>query len=544
MLRLVARSGIRLESTDGSRLALLCSTRHLRRRGSSSTSGASTLSGDGDGTVPAYPPTRKPVFAESEMRAAPSLTSGLRSGSFASSPASSLDSVRREIEAMNTEARRAEFRRQLGLQRAREQQREAQQQAPGGGGAPVPGEAEGELLSPLLPGLGFDPKQAKVVESTRCRDMLIYNRLLQDAKEVLRRRKEHDIVRLMHHAIPEVANSLLARHRGTAAERSSPHKSPTTSKQLDSSDNQRTAGSVLPTSEGVRKALYRLRALLVEAEAALGDDIGDDDESSAALATAIDGLTDAELSLLLRAGILDPLALGAGDISFDPAKEREADVIKEEVEPKKEDNVTHEDDEDDNSQAMMLVDSPRRLAEVIEAVEAAEPLVTALADDLAGHTTEDVAAPLIKARRGLYGQVSESELLALEAQEKLDRDTVTDATMSPNTFLRALAHTDVKIRQSLDVLDRARRAAVLDSKFQESVDYVNHRAKERFVAASGLRVKMRRKAAEVPLFFASARSRPPPAADMNLPMPKPSAEERKRIRKARRAASRGKAFRR
>ncbi len=329
-----------------------------------------------------------------------------------------------------------------------------------------------------------------------------------------------------------------------------------------------------PMSHRVRQALYRLRALIREAEASLAGEEGADSgmqaggsDDAAVLALAVEKLTDSELSLLLRAGVLDPMSclvarddassLPAASAAVQDAVSTSSPVSKAHEHTSQADAGTsgaaekeavrgkEAEEEDSHSDLFRgLVDSPRQLADAVEAMASAEELFGVLSDDLLGHVTEDLAPATLKARRGAYGQVSATELEAMEQNDALSHDIVTDATASPNAFLRALAHRDEKIRQSLDVLDRARRAAVLDPNFQQSLEYVNHRAQEKFKAASGLRVRMRPKAAEIPFFFASQRSRPPPAADMGLPMPTLPVAERRRLRKEKRGRIMRKFFRR
>jgi hypothetical protein len=400
----------------------------------------------------------------------------------------------------------------------------------------------------------------------------------------------------------------------------SPGKTSTTPSSSPPSD------ALVPRNVKVRQALYRLRDLLNEATVATttATNGGDDDEffsESVATAAALDRLTDEELLLLMRAGIVDPLTVfgtppeeqeqaieqgvdgrrsnvgasrppllgttadssgAAADAQLlspdkdtaeqsnnktadDPREVAMVALAKQVGEdggeapapgintcadsspPYKGMNGAGGDDEDEivlgsDDRAGSLASEASALAEALLALEAAEPIVTTLTEDLSGVITEDVAATVTKYRRGLYSQISEAELTALEARDEQAADTVTDATASPNSFLRAVANRDAKVKQSLDVLDRARRAAVLDPTFQRALEYTNARAQERFSTASGLRVRMRRKAAEVPLFFASPHSRPPPRADVGLPRPKPSPAERAAVRRERRVKKRKRYF--
>ena len=498
------------------------SVRHARRRGplqGDSVSDRSSRRIDGDD---------EDGDRHEMLKRPPSLTAGLRSSSFVSSSSASLDAVRREIDEMNAKAQRTNFERQVKLEAATATLSPAA--AGSARSSPSGGNTTAISLSPqLLP--TFDPLQPKVVDSLRCRDTLVQNRLMRDVTEVLRRRREEDILKLLKHALPEFANTI---KQPAALNLTAKNAAEGRIGALASNSS-----AAVHSTQRLRDTLYKLRDLINDVRASSIEVLDD----ASILAVACDKLSDDELSELMRAGVLDPLSSFDSmtsvfeEVGRDGAISGSTDVAAV-SKPQPSSDAADKNDADD----FLLVDSVERVAQVVEALETSEKLFEALTGDMNGQPTEDLAPVLIKANRGIYAQVSEAELELLERHEEAGRDAVTDATASPNTLLRAMAKVDPKIEASLNVLDRARRTAVLDAPFQDSLAYVELRAKEKFNSLSGLKVKMRPKAAEVPFFFANALSKPPPAADMNLPTPKPSFEERRAARSERRSVYRKKVF--
>lgn len=143
----------------------------------------------------------------------------------------------------------------------------------------------------------------------------------------------------------------------------------------------------------------------------------------------------------------------------------------------------------------------------------------------------DVAPVILKAEQGQFESVMEKELKALEAYEKSDAKLHGQAWSCSSPLLKELAKDDPKLRASLDVLERVKRATLFDKKFQEALDYVHALEKARYDSVEKIAPKPRTQAAEVPYFFGSRLSQPPPSADMNLSPPKPSKLEQGKARR-------------
>lgn len=82
--------------------------------------------------------------------------------------------------------------------------------------------------------------------------------------------------------------------------------------------------------------------------------------------------------------------------------------------------------------------------------------------------TDDEARLLEAYRAGEYESFTEQDIAALERYEKR---ALEGYVVQPNTVLRFVAQRDPKVAEALSVLDRARRAALRDTAFQDAVAY-------------------------------------------------------------------------
>lgn len=143
----------------------------------------------------------------------------------------------------------------------------------------------------------------------------------------------------------------------------------------------------------------------------------------------------------------------------------------------------------------------------------------------------DVALVIHKAEAGDFASITESELKKLEAFEKTNKGLTNRALSSSSPLLAAVAAHDPQLRTSLAVLERAKRNALLDKEFQDALDYLNTLEQARLASIERIAAKRRRASTEIPYFFGTNRSQPPPSADMNLPQPKLSAKARGILRR-------------
>jgi hypothetical protein len=106
----------------------------------------------------------------------------------------------------------------------------------------------------------------------------------------------------------------------------------------------------------------------------------------------------------------------------------------------------------------------------------------------------------------------------LRVLEDFERRAAYSYTEQPNLVLRHLSRTDRRIRESLEVMDRARRALLRDGQFQGALGYVHKQEAQEVEQATNVRPVPRQLAAEAGIaFFDRAHSRPPLRAQSGVP---------------------------
>ena len=303
----------------------------------------------------------------------------------------------------------------------------------------------------------------------------------------------------------------------------------------------------------IKSAPQRSGAASDAEEAAGGDD--DDDEIHAreqredALLDVIEGMGDADLAAVLKAGAVDPVALWeAGDADTSPrtsvaaeeedgvdvlsyrAADRALTLARELADLTQPQNPT-----DDEAQLVADADAGR-LSEFSHRVAAAPASSAggregAASSDDDGGTDADNESGSDGQRlqkRGSAGTcaaaATERSIAQLEAFERRQAFAYTE---QPNVVLQHLSRLgDGKIRASLEALDRAKRAMLRDTQFQAALAHVRMLEAQQ-IAGADVTATRRKPAAETSVpFFDKAHSRPPRSA---MPLPEPQMTAHGRI---------------
>lgn len=214
----------------------------------------------------------------------------------------------------------------------------------------------------------------------------------------------------------------------------------------------------------------------------------------------IEKMSDAELRAALRCGAIDPQALMDGERSIDCLPDGFVDV---------------------NAESGQEA--------VQSSLRPATTLMKELTLALNPHTPKDDEAELIVRAKKDPKSFTLEEIDQLEKYEHATRERYVS---QPNVFLRLAAENETKIRESLDVLDKVRRALTHDQEFQEATQYAEDLTQMRYDQKKVSPV-IRTKAVDDTIFFNQSYSRPPPRA-AGLPAPEAPANVKQMIGKARR----------
>lgn len=252
--------------------------------------------------------------------------------------------------------------------------------------------------------------------------------------------------------------------------------------------------------------------------------------------------TDEQIREWLRAGVLDPLQLlpsTTADIAAQPAEKESAEHKA--VPP------AEEEAEDKEADALFeLIRAAGPIEKLTHAIlhapldpEASTELRGTLTQKRRPPSTPDEAAPLSSSdQRSSQRSGTSSSIAAPLTPEQLE-----EAMRSPSPVLNAVSAMDPTFAGALHTLNRIRRTLMMDEGFHTALQYsqAQHRrlgkqyleAREQQRAESARHRKaqanlsMRKgpgavegHAVATPMFFGSRYSRPPPSAQLGLPVPK------------------------
>lgn len=457
-------------ANGGSVLPTVIARRFARSRGTQKQH-ARAAGNEPAGVASFSPPSVPPLLRPTRGGVASS-----QLGGFVTADTPSISSLRADIDLMRKERVFEEHIRQTLKKRADDASRQASI------ANSERSQSHGVLRGPSSAAIGpaapppYNITDGAVGDAIKASDWLLNRRIQRDVADVLRRRKSANS--------SDGSSMKLAQMAGVL----------------------RAAPSAIGDNSAAVKDLARRveRALKQYApDSQLNDVSSGDPVYLAAVLDVVHEATDSELRLWLRLGLIDPLWWD--------------DATVEEV------GETGDVDNDDDPLHVTL--SAGRCCSYINAA------MQRLAH--ADMPPPDVSPAVLKAERGDFGDISEKELRALEDFEKQNGQALGRSFAPSSPLLAQLSKTDAKIQASLDVLERVKRDTLLDSEFQSAVAYVNALHEGRLNSLERVKPKPRTKAAEVPYFFGSNRSRPPPEADMNLPQPSMSREERISLRRRR-----------
>ena len=194
--------------------------------------------------------------------------------------------------------------------------------------------------------------------------------------------------------------------------------------------------SLVPSLDPSSSERNKQRILEIEELRETAASSGKDPEE--AVLDAVANMDDETLLAYIKAGAIDPSTLGYEKLL---AEEDGADVV---------------------GEAATAIDS-----ELLQAKQLSE-ITRLLADDLDGKPDEAVCELLAKANIGDFSEFTEEDIRMLEEFEKSEKECYTTV---PNRVLRLAAEIDPKIKESLVVLDRTRRKAILDAEFEAAIRY-------------------------------------------------------------------------
>jgi hypothetical protein len=427
--------------------------------------------------------------------AAPSLRQATASASaaFATANTPSISSMRAEIESMRKEKYFEEVIRKEQQAKARTMKAVGSQlqQRRGGQGAA----STATILPAVAP--SYNVTEGVVGDALKANEWLVGRRIQRDVADVLRPKTQR----------PGSSNSTSHRDGMRLAELSGVLRAPTLSAANTTVVND--------LARRVRDALKRYAPQMELSDVSLRDPL-----YTAALVDVVQSAPENDLREWLRLGLIDPLWWSDDADAPYPVTNNSSTATALAAEHL-EDNVA---DDLDPLQAALLAGSCSAF------VGAASERLT-----FGDVPPPDIAPAILKAERGDFGSVSEKELRALELFEtQSGAGQALTRSLSPSSpLLAALAKRDDNIKKSVEVLERVKRETLLDKQFQEAVEHVNVLHEGRVASMEKLRPNPRPVAASMPYFFGSPRSRPPPAADMNLPAPALSQAERTSIRRKR-----------
>jgi hypothetical protein len=464
-------SSIGCSTICGEALVIATARRWARMRTTKKSRVSNVDHDDHDGTGITFAPSG---FASPSLRPAGSQPVV---GGFVAADTPSISALRADIDAMRKERTFAEHVRKA-QQASKAEAVETQRH-------PL------RVMDTVLPvtSPSYNLRDGHVGDAIRASDWLLNQRAERDITDVLRKKKTAtSSMSSREHSLK------LARLAGIV-------RSP--------SDISANCDAVTSLSEAVQAALARYDTK----SALLGDYSSKDPVYLAALLDVILAASHAELKQWLALGVIDPLWWDDVQIEAPPG-----------------DRMSVAERAGTTTETTDLDDDPLQVALAASRVGAYVRAVTQ-SITYGDVPPPDVATAVLKAERGAFGDVSEKELRALEVFEDSNSRALGRSFAPSSPVLAELGKLDKKVQSSLEVLECVKRNTLLDKDFQDAVEYVNALHEGRQTSRERVRSSQRSSSTEVPYFFGSSRSRLPPAADMNLPEPAPSREEKMRMQR-------------